>query len=370
MAEILRWQDADRQAVVSRAAEVLVAGDLVVFPTDHTYAVAANALVPEAVDRLVELCGENGPLSVALTSVGQALDWAPEMSPLGRRLARRVWPGPVTLVLTAGVERGLASQLPETVRRQLCPDGAVGLCVPGHDAPWLTLRLLPVPLVLGAIAGNGEGTPTTAARAAHVTGDRVRLVIDGGPSRDAQPASVVRVEGDRFEVLREGSVSAEELAQQTTCVIVFVCTGNTCRSPMAEVLCKKLLADRLGCSVAELPARGFLVLSAGVSAVPGDRAAAEAVEVARDLGADLSGHASRPLTPDLVLQADHIIAMTHGHAQALAARFGQHAPAARLLCPEGGDIGDPIGRDQEVYRQCAQQILQGLERLLPRLGPA
>ena len=102
------------------------------------------------------------------------------------------------------------------------------------------------------------------------------------------------------------------LQQQAACLVVFVCTGNTCRSPLAEALCKARLAERLGCTAADLPGRGFHVYSAGLAAMTGGPAAEEAVDVARAYGADLTTHASRPLTADLAAQADYLVAMTRG----------------------------------------------------------
>lgn len=370
MVEVLDWQHtSDQRGLIGRAVQALERGQLVAFPTDTIYAVAAYALLPEAVERLYALAGSgNGPMTLAVTSAGQALDWAPEMSPVGKRLARRCWPGPVTLLFSEGLENGLLGRVPEEVRRRLCPADALGLQVPGHEALWHALRLLPAPVVLvGAPGPEGSPRATSAEQVMAQLGDRVAMVVDAGPSRDDKPASVVRVRGNSWEMVHEGAVSAEEVGQQTTCVIVFVCTGNTCRSPMAEALCVKLLAERLGCSREELPKRGFLVLSAGLAAAAGDTAAAEAIATARDLGADLTEHESRPLTADLVAQADFLITMTQGHAAALTSRFARHNPRPRLLCPEGGDVADPIGGDADVYRQCAREILGHLERLLPEL---
>jgi protein-tyrosine phosphatase len=148
---------------------------------------------------------------------------------------------------------------------------------------------------------------------------------------------------------------------------VFVCTGNTCRSPLAEALCKKLLADQLGCTVEQLPEREFVVHSAGLAAIMGGGAAAEAVEVGRELGVDLTGHRSQPLSPELAEQADYLVAMTAGHLWSMAYQYPDLAGRCRLLNPDGDDLPDPIGCDQEVYRECARAISQHLQGLVAEI---
>jgi protein-tyrosine phosphatase len=151
---------------------------------------------------------------------------------------------------------------------------------------------------------------------------------------------------------------------------VFVCTGNTCRSPMAEALFKKRMAERLGCPVEELPRRGFIVLSAGLAAMMGGGAAPEAIETVRELGADLSQHVSRPLSAKLAAQADYLVGMTRGHLLALAEAGAAPGACLRLLSAAGEDIADPVGADLPVYRECAQQIVRHLEGLLAELAPS
>jgi protein-tyrosine phosphatase len=125
------------------------------------------------------------------------------------------------------------------------------------------------------------------------------------------------------------------------------------------------LADGLGCTIEDLPNRGFEVTSAGLAAMRGEPAAAEAVAVAHELGADLTGHVSQPATPDLIARADLIIGMTAAHISGLEGLVG-NSTAIRLLCGNS-DLPDPIGGDIGVYQTCAGAIWQNLSGLIDEL---
>ena len=137
---------------------------------------------------------------------------------------------------------------------------------------------------------------------------------------------------------------------------------------MAEAICKKLLADRLGCAADELPSRGWVITSAGLGAMEGMPAAREAVEVARTHGGDLSAHQSKPLSEELANQADLLLGMTQGHVRALREALPSHPNGARLLSAEGDDIDDPIGQPAAAYEACARQMRGCIEKLLAEVG--
>jgi protein-tyrosine phosphatase len=194
------------------------------------------------------------------------------------------------------------------------------------------------------------------------------LVLADDSQHTGQLPTVVRIAGKQNRIEREGAVTASALEEKSPCRILFVCTGNTCRSPMAEALCRRLLADRLGCEPAQLPRHGFAVESAGLAALAGDEPSPEAIQAVRHYGADLSEHRSRPLTPDLLADADFVLAMTRTHLQFLVGwDVGVGPRRPRLLSSRGEDIDDPIGGTLEVYHACARQIVDHLQELLAEL---
>jgi protein-tyrosine-phosphatase len=145
--------------------------------------------------------------------------------------------------------------------------------------------------------------------------------------------------------------------------LLFVCTGNTCRSPLAEGLARRMLSERLGCAPADLPARGWVIRSAGIAASPGDAPSPEAIAAAAARGVDLAGHRSRPVNPELLAAATDVLAVSRGHAALLQSLFGV-GPEPVVLGGPGGDLPDPVGGDEAEYGRCAEVIEGHLTRHL------
>jgi protein-tyrosine phosphatase len=359
----------DLRDVVHRAVQALVEGGLVVFPTETVYGVAASALEPAAVARLVELKQRtaDSPLALAVRSAEDARDYVPNMTSLAQRLARRCWPGPVTMVVDDAHPDGLRQQLPEITRAAVMPQNTIGLRVPAHQTILDVLQLITGPLVLTSANLSGESETVTGEAATEALGDAVDLVLDDGPTRFGQASSVVQVQGDTFTMLREGVVPEKTLKRLASLLVLFVCTGNTCRSPMAELLARQKIAEKLGCTIDELDERSVIVMSAGIAAMSGGRPSAEAVDVMTRAGLDLSAHVSQPLTRQLAQHADVILPMTRSHRAAIVAEWPDVAERTRLVCVDESDVSDPIGGSIDVYQRCADQLAAEIGRQVERL---
>ncbi len=372
----LRGVDEPRD-VIHRAVQALVEGKLVAFPTETVYVLAASGLNSAAVERLARVTAPDAEspdswmvqhrLTLAVKGAEDAYDYAPDMCPLGKRFARRCWPGPIALYVDNQHRDSLLTQLPAKARGLVDQDRVLGLRVPAHHVIQDVMRLAAGPLVV-ANAGRGTAMPAVTAQGVIEQFDsNTALVIDDGTTRYRQLPTAVQVTQQQYQVVQNGVVSEQTLKRLSSMLVLFVCTGNTCRSPMAEGVFRQLVAERLGCSPSDVEDQGVRIVSAGTAAMMGSPASREAVQVMRSMDIDIANHESQQLSEQLIKHADWILAMTRSHQHVILNQWPSAADRLRSVCRDGADVHDPVGGSADVYRACAAQIRRELESWVQEL---
>ncbi|MGE4158024.1 MAG: Sua5/YciO/YrdC/YwlC family protein [Planctomycetota bacterium] len=311
-----------------RIAESLNAGEVVLFPTDTVYGLLARADVPKAIDRIYELKGRDR--SKPLVRLTDRLDPRDPvimaLPPRALRVVAALWPGPLTVV-----------------------GGAEGLRWADHHDLNELLSMVQGKVVATSANLSGMPDPRSLAEVAPEIRSGVGAVHDGACGGD-RASTVVRFTSDGFSILREGPVPEEALRYLWCTRVAFVCTGNTCRSPMAEGLARHLLELRLGTK--DLSSKNLIVESAGVSAADGSGPSRHAVSAMKECGIDISGHASRNAVHLIHVPPDFLYGLTRGHVE----HMRDLGLKAETLSPEGDDVTDPIGGGLETYRKCRDEI--------------
>jgi len=362
--EILKISSPDDSRAVQKAAKMLDAGSLVAFPTETVYGIGCKA-DKRAFDRLNEIKGR--PLDKRYTlhvgSREQLKKYIPSMSSKARKLVRNAFPGPVTVVfeLDDDALSRAKQNLPESVFELLYADRTLGVRYPACPVTCAILTAAESPIVAPSANPAGLAPATTAKEVLDYFDGKIEYIVEI-PDFEAdfkQSSTVVKVGKRDIQILREGAVSACRIRKWTTIRILFVCTGNTCRSPMAAGFCRKYFSDNLGCPVDELEHFGYIIDSVGVAACEGVPASRHAVEVCRSQRIDLSYHQSRQLTLGDIEQSDVILTMSQSHRDIVV----HSLPSASERCfvlDETADILDPIGSDIGVYQDCFQQICDNI----------
>lgn len=345
------------RALRLRVRQALERGEIVALPTETVYGLAVRADDARAVQKLRELKGRAPDSSLTWhVARREEVDRFDALRPLARRLAARYWPGPLTLVLR-GVPGGL---------EHVAQDGWTGARLPAHEATRGLLAALDFPVVATSANRHGEPPATDAAAVAELFGRSLAIVLDGGPARLGEASGVLRVGPGRFELLREGLLPLADLRRVAGLRIGFVCTGNTCRSPMAERLARRILERRLGIAEAAEPtdieAFGFEIRSMGLAAGAGSPASRHAIDVLATRGLDLKDHRSSPTIPERLRELDRVYCLTHGHREGVRALLPPGGgPELILLDPQERDVLDPIGGSRAEYERCAERIEEALE---------
>jgi protein-tyrosine phosphatase len=343
---------------IRQAASLIDNGGLVAFPTETVYGIACR-VKNDSISKLnhIKRRDPSKYYTLHISQKNEVNKYVPSIGLRAKKLIKNAWPGPLTLVFELN-NKDINKQKKAFERElfaNLYKNGSIGIRYPENPIASTLLRETVDPVIAPSANTAGRKPAINAEEVLQQLSGKIDCVLDGGQCRYKRSSAVVKIGNIDVEVLRPGIYSEDQLHSMSTVHILLVCTGNTCRSPMAEGLFRKYLAEKLQCKVDQLERAGYKIDSGGIMDAGGFPASPGALEACAAKGVDLRFHRSRGLTESIIRESDLIFTMERMHCDRIIA-VNQEAAEKCFLLAGDNQIADPIGHTQEFFNHCAHTI--------------
>lgn len=328
-----------RDPDLSRIREVVRAareGKIVAFPTETVYGIGGPASLPSVIPALDAIKNREGGkhYSVHIGSLDMLDFLKIKKTSAFRFLVRRFWPGPLTLIVPT--EKG----------------EKIGIRFPKNRLTVALINASGEPFLGTSANLSGQPSPVSAQDVVKQLGGKIDYIIDGGKTDYAQDSTIVDLSGEQPVILRKGA-EGDAISQAVEKIksgkfprkrILFVCTGNSCRSPMAEAWLRDEfkhhgLSDQIEVS------------SCGIAARDGSHSTQEAILVMKNREIDMTDHRSRVCTRMDIEDADIVFAMSHEHYVFITGLYPAAKQKITVL-----NVPDPIGMGILIYEEVIKNI--------------
>ncbi len=332
-----------------KAVKLLKEGEIVALPTETVYGLVGYFYSSSSLDKIFALKGrpENKPLALFISSPEEMRSFSSHIHLSAWLLAYRFWPGPLTLVLSSKPGTGI-------------PWVTVGFRIPQHPVPLKILSLLS-PLWSTSANLTGKRSAVTYEEVKEYFAGKIPLILKDGREPLGKESTVVDVSGEEIKILREGSLEVGEIKKALNIrKVLFVCSGNTCRSLIAEKIFEKMSRGK------------FEVSSAGIHAYSASKIPYEVNRILQKEGIKDISHNPVPLTEELVKEKDLIFTMESFQRDWILEKWKEAKGKVFLLTSftTGEDIKDPRGKGYSFYLKTLSKIKENLVKLIEELEDA
>ncbi len=358
--QILRISSPEKQTQeIAKTLEVLKRGGVLCFPTDTVYGLAVNAHKEEAALRVYQLKKrpKEKPLVLFPKNVKMLINLTKKIPPVALKLISRFWPGPLTLIFEACINKPWCL---------ISKEGKIGVRIPFHPVPLIISQENDILLATTSANLSREIAVTEVQKLSSIIKEGVDLIIDSGKTSIGKESTVIDVTATSPHILREGSIHRDELKKiwEKPLSILFVCTANLCRSVMAEAIFKNLWKDK--------NLKKFKIKSAGLNVLFPASPLKEVIVVMEKRETKISSHLSAPVTSELINESDVIFVMEKMHQKQLLKLYPQAKNKIWLLkkfsCGKEEEIIGPVGTSLQHYQETACEIEKELEKIMEKIS--
>lgn len=363
--------DNPRLDAVEKAAKILKAGGIIVYPTDTLYGLGIDPANSAAVQKLYALKErlKSNPVSLMVESIDRIEEISGFL--LEKNLLRisKLFPGKFTILLENSIQPG------NELYENLCDQEKIGWRIPDNKFCNMLSVVYGKPISTTSANLSGKGNVTNISEVLAHFGNKLDLVIDSGPISNTSGSTIIDFTKNPLMIVREGEVEkskVQELLKETDIrvkkevfKIVFLCSGNICRSPIAEGILKAMMAKTRFRNIVQ-------VSSAGTLTLPPNPAHELAVKIADANEINIHAHLSRHITQKIVDDADIIICMAVNHVEYMRKYFPKDKHKIILLKEWKRNkplfkpsVADPIGHNIGFFSDTFTEIHSEIKRILP-----